>query len=135
MESFIRLGLIPDGGGTFLLPRLVGLGRALEMMYFGDKIEAQEALALGLANKVFPLETFEAEVAAYASRLAGQSPQALWRGKRAMKAALLEGDLRAAQSREASEQLAILSGEDGFEGFAAFLEKRQPVWKWKRGEL
>lgn len=133
MESFIRTGLIPDGGGTFMLPRLVGLGRALEMMFTGDKVEAEEALRIGLANKVFPIETFETEVRSYAERLASSSPQALMLGKRAMKAALMDHTLAEAMAREAETQYQILLSEDGFEGFAAFLEKRTPVWKWKKG--
>lgn len=131
MEMFIRLGLIPDGGGTYLLPRLVGLGRALEIMFTGAKIEAHEALAIGLANKVFPVETFAEEVAAYAENLAAQSPQALRLGKQAMKAALEDRALAEAMAREASFQRQILESEDGFEGFLAFLQKRPPHWKWK----
>jgi 2-(1,2-epoxy-1,2-dihydrophenyl)acetyl-CoA isomerase len=133
-ESFIKLGLVPDGGGTFLLPRYVGLGRALELMYFGDKLDAAAALALGLANRVYPTELFAEEVAAYAEKLATQSPQALMLGKRAMKAALRDVDLADAMAREAEFQRQILASADGFEGFLAFLEKRPPVWKWQRGQ-
>src|SRR5579859_5420421 len=85
---FIRVGLIPDGGGTYLLPRLVGLGKALEMMFTGDTVPATEALALGLANQVYPSATFADDVRAYAEKLAQQAPLALIRGKRAMLAAL-----------------------------------------------
>jgi 2-(1,2-epoxy-1,2-dihydrophenyl)acetyl-CoA isomerase len=130
-ELFARIGLIPDGGGTYLLPRLLGLGRALEVMFFGERIEAEQALALGLANKVLPVETFLAEVHTYAHQLAAQSPQALMYGKRAMKAALEDKTLGEAMAREADLQRAILESEDGFEGFAAFLQKRPPVWKWQ----
>ncbi len=87
-ELFIRVGLVPDGGGTYLLPRLVGIGKALEMMFTGETVSAQEALTLGLANKIFPTETFYADVRAYAEKLAKQAPLALVRGKRAMLAAL-----------------------------------------------
>ncbi len=128
-ELFIRVGLVPDGGGTYLLPRLVGLGKALEMMFTGETVGAQEALALGLANKVYPTETFYEDVRTYASRLSKQSPLALVRGKRAMLAALHDPSHAAAMAREATYQREIFESEDGFEGFRAFMEKRPPQWK------
>lgn len=127
-ELFIKVGLVPDGGGTWSLPRLVGLGRAMEMMLTGERVDAAEALRIGLANKVYPTDTFAAEVAAYAARLAAQAPLALTRSKRAMLDALsLTFD--EAMAREAAAQLEIFNSEDGFEGFLAFLEKRPPRWK------
>lgn len=128
-ELFIRVGLIPDGGGTYLLPRLVGLGKALEMMFTGENVPAQEALTLGLANKVFPAGTFADDVRAYAEKLAKQAPLALIRGKRAMLAAQHDSSLAEAMAREAQYQREIFESEDGFEGFRAFLEKRPPQWK------
>ncbi|MHB8629678.1 MAG: enoyl-CoA hydratase/isomerase family protein [Aggregatilineales bacterium] len=128
-ELFIRVGLIPDGGGTYLLPRLVGLGKALEMMFTGENVPAQEALTLGLANKVYPAATFADDVRAYAEKLAKQAPLALIRGKRAMLAALHDSSLSEAMAREAKYQREIFESEDGFEGFRAFLEKRPPQWK------
>jgi 2-(1,2-epoxy-1,2-dihydrophenyl)acetyl-CoA isomerase len=128
-ELFIRVGLIPDGGGTYLLPRLVGLGKALEMIFTGETVKAQDALMLGLANKVYPTESFYAEVQAYAEKLACQSPLALIRGKRAMLAALGDKSYDEANAREATYQREIFESEDGFEGFHAFLEKRPPIWK------
>ncbi|MCC7205930.1 MAG: enoyl-CoA hydratase/isomerase family protein [Anaerolineae bacterium] len=135
MELFIRMGLIPDGGGTYLLPRLVGLGRALELMLTGARVEADEALRIGLANRSFPVETFAQDVAAFAAEMAGQSPLALLRGKQAMKAALEDRSLADAMAREAAFQREILEGPDGFEGFLAFVQKRPPQWSWtpKRG--
>src|SRR5260221_5405748 len=128
-ELFIRVGLIPDGGGTYLLPRLVGLGKAMEMMFTGEKITAGEALVYGLANKVYKDDTFASDVREYAERLAQQAPLALIRGKRAMLAALHDPSYEAAMNREAAYQREILESEDGFEGFRAFLEKRPPQWK------
>jgi 2-(1,2-epoxy-1,2-dihydrophenyl)acetyl-CoA isomerase len=127
-ELFIRVGLIPDGGGTWSLPRIVGLGRALELIYSGAAVPAEEARAIGLANHVFPTEQFDAEVAAYAGRLAAQAPLALTRIRRAVRAAQ-ESTFEEALDREAALQREILLSEDGFEGFRAFLEKRRPVWK------
>ncbi|MBX3065198.1 MAG: enoyl-CoA hydratase/isomerase family protein [Anaerolineae bacterium] len=128
-ELFIRVGLIPDGGGTYLLPRLVGVGRAFEMMVTGETVDAQEAYRIGLANKVFPTEMFYEQVKAYAEKLAAQAPLALMRGKKAMYAALEDSSLEQAMQREAGYQREIFESEDGFEGFRAFIEKRPPVWK------
>lgn len=130
-ELFIRVGLIPDGGGTYLLPRLVGIGKALEMMFTGENVPAAEALTLGLANKVYPVDTFAADVTAYAEKLAKQSPLALVRGKQAMWAAMHDSSLAESMAREARLQREIFDSADGFEGFRAFLEKRPPVWTGK----
>jgi len=127
-ELFIRVGLIPDGGGTWSLPRIIGLGRALELFYSGASVPAEEARALGLASHVFPTEQFAAEVAAYAGRLVAQAPLALTRIRQAVRAAQ-ESTFAEALDREAALQREILLSEDGFEGFRAFLEKRKPVWK------
>ena len=129
-ELFIRVGLIPDGGATYMLPRLVGLGRAMEMMFSGRNVPAQEAAAIGLANQVFPAETFQEDVMNYAKNLAKQAPLALVRGKKAMLAALEDGgSYQEALAREANYQGEIFASEDGFEGFRAFMEKRPPQWK------
>jgi len=128
-ELFIRVGLIPDGGGTYMLPRLVGLGKAMEMMFTGETVKAEEALALGLANKVYPTETFYDQVRAYAEKIAQQAPLALMRGKRAMLATMEDRSFEDAIQREARLQREIFDSEDGFEGFRAFVEKRPPQWK------
>jgi 2-(1,2-epoxy-1,2-dihydrophenyl)acetyl-CoA isomerase len=128
-ELFIRVGLIPDGGGTYLLPRLVGLGKAMEMMFTGETVNAQDALAIGLANKIYPVDTFYESVQTYAEKIAGQAPMALIRGKKAMLAALHDPSYDVALSREAEFQRELLESEDGLEGFRAFLEKRPPQWK------
>ena len=127
-ELFIRVGLIPDGGGTWSLPRLVGLGRALELFYSGASVPAEEARVIGMASHVYPTEQFAAEVAAYAGRLAAQAPLALTRIRQAVRAAQ-ESTFAEALDREATLQREILMSEDGFEGFRAFLEKRKPNWK------
>ncbi|MEP7190316.1 MAG: enoyl-CoA hydratase-related protein [Roseiflexaceae bacterium] len=127
-ELFIRVGLIPDGGGTWSLPRIIGLGRALELFYSGASVPAEEARALGMASHVFPTEQFAVEAAAYAGRLATKAPLALTRIRQAVRAAQ-ESTFAEALDREAALQREILMSEDGFEGFRAFLEKRKPVWK------
>jgi len=126
-ELFVRVGLVPDGGGTYTLQRLIGAGRAMEMILTGEAVDARRAYDIGLANRVFPVGGFRAAVAHFAGTLAVQSPQALRRGKQAMLAAQ-EGTFDDALAREAVHQLAIFESEDGFEGFRAFLEKRPPKW-------
>ncbi len=127
-ELFIRIGLMPDGGGTYLLPRLIGLGRALELMFTGRDVAADEAILIGLANRIIPHETFMDEVLAFAAILASQSPLALQKGKAAMWASL-DSTYDEALLREAEGQRDLLGSEDGLEGFTAFLQKRPPVWK------
>jgi 2-(1,2-epoxy-1,2-dihydrophenyl)acetyl-CoA isomerase len=127
-ELFIRIGLIPDGGGTYLLPRLVGIGHAMEMMFTGRDLEAEEAAAIGLANHVFPVESFMEQVLEFAGRISRQSPNALRFGKKALLASL-DSSYDEALAREANYQRQIFQSEDGAEGFLAFVEKRAPVWK------
>lgn len=127
-ELFIRVGLIPDGGGTYLLPRLVGTGRALEMMFTGMDLDAETAVQIGLANRVFATETFMEEVIKYAANISRQSPAALRLGKQAVQLSLNSG-YDEALAREAEYQREILYGEDGIEGFLAFAQKRAPEWK------
>lgn len=126
-ELFVRLGLIPDGGGTYLLPRLVGVGRALELIFTGADVDAQEAIRIGLANRVLPTATFLADALEYAAAISRQSPQALRRGKQALLASLDSGYAEAL-AREAEHQRAILMSADGMEGILAFAQKRPPVW-------
>lgn len=126
-ELFVHVGLIPDGGGTWTLPRLVGLGRALELMYTGATVGATEAVQIGLANRVIASSQFEAEVMAFAQMLAAQAPNSLRRIRQAVYAAQ-EMTFEQALANEARHQHAIFQTEDGFEGFHAFLEKRPPRW-------
>lgn len=126
-ELFIRVGLVPDGGGTYHLPRLIGVGRALELMWTGRTVRADEAVAIGLANARFSTETFADEVRAYATKIAAQAPHAVTRGKHAVYAAL-DGSFEEALRREAEMQREIFNDPNGWEGFHAFVEKRSPRW-------
>lgn len=122
-ELFVRVGLIPDGGGTYLLPRIIGLGRALEMLYTGMEVDAQEAYRIGLANRVFSGD-FLAQVMDYAVRIAAQSPHSLRRSKAAVRDSL-DSTYADALAREAEHQRAIFAEPDGMDGFRAFLERRK----------
>lgn len=127
-ELFIRIGLIPDGGGTYLLPRLIGTGRAMEMLFTGRDVDAEEAVRIGLANQMIASDGFMDAVTAYATRISRQAPNALRRGKKALLASL-DSTYEQALAREAEYQRELLASEDGQEGFRAFAEKRTPMWK------
>jgi 2-(1,2-epoxy-1,2-dihydrophenyl)acetyl-CoA isomerase len=122
--AFIKIGLMPDAGVSFFLPRVVGLGRALEMSLLGDPVEAEEALRIGLVNRVVPDEALAEETAALAARLAAMPTAAIGRTKGALYASF-EGDLDAVLEREAEGQTFCGYSADHEEGVAAFFEKRE----------
>ncbi len=121
--AFIKIGLMPDAGVSFLLPRVVGLGRAMEMSMLGDAVDAEEALRIGLVNRVVPDDTLADEAAALAGRLAAMPTSALGMVKRSLYASF-ESDLETALEREAEGQTFCGYTQDHREGVAAFFEKR-----------
>lgn len=121
-EAFVRIGLMPDGGGTMWLPRALGLARALEVLLTGDRIDAGVALAWGLANSVVPPDKLKSETAELAARLAKGAPLAQAYIKRAARAAF--GSIDEALAHEKQGQLELLRTQDFAEGVAAFLQKR-----------
>ncbi len=124
----IKLGIIPGGGGTQRLPRLVGEGKAMELILTGDMIDAEEALKIGLVNHVVPPEQLEAKTMEIADKIAEMSPVALSMAKLSVKnAARL--DLRAGLDTELDLFALCFSSEDKEEGVRAFLEKRKPDFK------
>lgn len=125
-EVFVRRGLMPDGGGTFLLPRIVGLGRALELFFTGDVIDAEEALRIGLANRLVPSAELEQRVQELADRLAAGPPLAHRAIKNTVYDNLDEASLSRALEREADGQMQLLASKDFEEGMTAFLHKRDP---------
>lgn len=127
-EIFVKRGLMPDGGGTWHLPRIVGLGRALEMMLTGELVRADEALRIGLANRVVPHAEIHARTHELATAIAAGPPLVHRAVKRAVYAGL-DGDLTAALDREATGQLQLLGSRDFGEGVAAFLQKRPPKFE------
>jgi 2-(1,2-epoxy-1,2-dihydrophenyl)acetyl-CoA isomerase len=124
-EKFVAIGLMPDGGGTFHLPRLIGLGRALEHQLLGTRFDAERALALGLVNRVVEEASLEAEVRALTLQIAGSAPLAVRAIKRALRDGL-DGTLDSSLARERSGQLALLASADAREGVNAFLGRRKP---------
>ncbi len=130
-EKFVRIGLIPDGGGTFFLPRLVGLARAAELMMLGDRLEAADALRLGVVNRVAPPAEAEAVARDLATRLANGPPLALRLMKECMLASL-GGGLDPALDRERAAQVRCLGSADMMEGVMAFFEKRPPRFEGEK---
>ncbi len=125
IEAFVKIGLTVDGGATWLLPRLVGSGRALEMMYTGDPLGAEEAERLGVVNRVVQPEELEPVVRALAERLAAGPAHALAAIKRSVDHAT-HSTLEEAMEFEFHLQGVQMQREDFREGVNAFLEKRQP---------
>lgn len=125
IEAFVNVGLVPDSGSTFFLPRLIGTSRAFEMAVTGRKVKADEALALGLVNRVVPDAELSAETKKLAQQLANLPPRAIGLTKRAMNAAWT-ADLEGQLDYEAMLQTVAGQSKDHREGIAAFLEKRPP---------
>jgi 2-(1,2-epoxy-1,2-dihydrophenyl)acetyl-CoA isomerase len=120
---------MPDGGSTFLLPRIVGLGRALELFFTGDVIDAKRALEIGLANRVVPVAELDDKVAELADRFAAGPPLAYEFVKNAVYDNLDQTSLARALEREADGQMQLLASNDFKEGIAAFLQKRAPKFQ------
>ena len=127
-EIFVRRGLMPDGGGTWHLPRIIGLGRALELMLTGELVHADDALRMGLVNRVFAHGEAADRAHAFARAIASGPPLVHRAIKRAVYAGL-DGDLAAALDREATGQLQLLASRDFAEGVTAFLQKREPKFE------
>ncbi|HUS68702.1 MAG TPA: enoyl-CoA hydratase-related protein [Kofleriaceae bacterium] len=127
-EIFVRRGLMPDGGGSYSLARLVGLGRAFDLLLTGDQVEAVEAVRIGMASRLFA-DDFAGGVRDYVTALAKGPPLVYQRLKRAVYASL--GDLDAALDREAEGQMQLIQSADFVEGVAAFLQKREPRFSGK----
>ena len=124
----INLGIIPGGGGTQRLTRLVGEGKAMEMILTGDMIDAQTAFRIGLVNLVVPAADLEAKTMEIAGRIAEKSPIALRMAKEAVKLAS-RSNLDEGLRREVDLFALCFSSEDKDEGVRAFLEKRKPEFK------
>jgi len=122
--AFIRIGLMPDAGVTFLLPRVVGLGRAMEMSMLGDAVDAEEAYRIGLVNKVVPDDSLSEEARNLAEHLAAMPTGALGRIKHSLYASF-ETDLETALEREAEGLTFCRYTRDHREGVTAFFEKRK----------
>ncbi|MFJ3323936.1 enoyl-CoA hydratase/isomerase family protein [Streptomyces griseus] len=128
IEVFVRRGLVPDGGGAYLLPRLVGPQRAKELMFFGDALTAADAERLGLVNRTVPSGELEALAEEWAGRLAAGPTRALALTKQLVNASL-DGDRATAFAAEAAAQEINMTTRDANEGVASFVERRSPEYR------
>ena len=124
IEVFIHVGLIPDSGSTFMLPRLVGLGKAMELCCTGQKIDAAEALRIGLVNQVVPAAELAAKANKLAAQLAALPARAIALTKRLLNQSM-QNDLDAQLDAEMYDQETAGKTADHHEGVMAFLEKRK----------
>lgn len=124
----IRVGLIPGAGGTQRLPRLIGMTKAKELIMLGEFINAEEALRLGLVNKVVPVEKLLDEAKEWARKLAKRPPFGLTLAKQVMNLGM-DRDLPAALALERQAFAMLFATEDQKEGVRAFVEKRRPDFK------
>ena len=125
-----RLAIIPGAGGTQRLPRLIGRGKAKELIFTGRRVEAQEALQIGLVNKVCPPENLLDECRAMAGMICEAGPIAVQQAKYAINYGL-EADLPTGLAIESNAYWVTVPTADRLEGLAAFGEKRKPVYKGK----
>ncbi|MFC8672909.1 enoyl-CoA hydratase/isomerase family protein [Streptomyces griseorubiginosus] len=128
IEVFVRRGLVPDGGGAYLLPRLVGPRRAKELMFFGDALSATDAERLGLVNRVVPDGELDKTAREWAARLAAGPTRALALTKQLVNASL-DSDRATAFAAEATAQEINMTTADAQEGVASFVERRSPEYR------
>ncbi len=130
IQVFVRRGLIADAGGTYFLPRLVGLPRAKELMFLGEDLPAEKAFEMGLIYKVIPAEKLMEEAMELAQRLAAGPTRAIGMIKSMLNKSF-DSDIMTALEREASLQGIAVSTADVVEGVTSFLQKRPPEFKGK----
>ena len=123
--AFVRLALTTDGGSSYLLQRIVGYSKAFELIALGDMFDAQEALRLGVVNKVVPHDQLIPATEELAARFAASPPNAIAMIKRGLRLAA-SASLQDAVENEATMQAFCMLGAEHAEGVAAFLEKRPP---------
>jgi enoyl-CoA hydratase/carnithine racemase len=129
-ESYILLGLVPGDGGAYFLPRLIGIGKALELLFTGDVLSPQEALEIGLVNRVVPHDRLMEETMILAEKIGSKPPLATRMMKRAVYQA--QTSTLRAHLDYISSQLALLSEtQDHQEAARSFLEKRKPIFVGK----
>lgn len=130
IQSFVRIGLIPDWGGMYFLPRLVGMAKAKELMFTGEAIDAKEAEKIGLVSKVIPMAEFDTAMNNLAKKLAKGPPKSLSLIKKILNWGQ-QSDLKTVMELEYLAQGICRETEDHKEGLEAFKEKREPNFTGK----
>ncbi len=127
LQAFVNIGLVPDGGASWMLPRLIGRARAAEMMMLGERVPAAKALEWGMIHKVVADDALDTEALALATRLAAGPTVALGLMRQALGRAL-DSDYPTALLAEAEAQRTARASADSLEGGMAFLQKRKPAF-------
>ncbi|MEI5908996.1 enoyl-CoA hydratase-related protein [Bacillus spongiae] len=130
VQAFIHVGLIPDSGNLYYLPRLIGHAKALELAVMGDKISAEEAKSLGLVTKVIDSEKWQEDLTAFAEMLAAKPTKAIGLIKRSLRASWVY-DFDEYMAKEAEGQRIAGKTHDHHEGVHAFIDKRKPSFQGK----
>lgn len=130
IQSFSQIGLIPDSGGTYILPRLIGLARATALTFLGEKVSAQDAVEMGMIWRSYPANEFMNEAKSVASKLASMPTRGFGLTKRGFNAGF-SNNLKEQMKLEAKLQAEAGDTYDYNEGVQAFLEKRKPDFKGK----
>lgn len=130
IQAFSAIGLIPDSGGTYFLPRIIGRAKAMAYMMLGDKVSASEAERVGMIYKALSDETFEQTINDTATRLSTMPTKGLEFTKRAVNQSL-DNNFEDQMNLETMFQIKASGTEDYAEGVAAFIEKRKPIFKGK----
>lgn len=128
MPGFARMGVVPESGGTWYLPRLLGWAKACEISMLGDNIDASRAESLGLVNKVVPAAELETEAMAWANKIAANAPLAITEMKRLFRHGLTQ-DFESHSHHVLMSVLNLFKSNDFKEGVASFMEKRPPSFK------
>lgn len=128
VQSFVHRGIVPDAGAAYLLTRLVGPQRAKQLLFLGDEVDAEQALELGLVNRVVPEAELDVEVERLLGALAGGPTRAIAATKRLVNRAL-ESDRDTALHDEAVLQELVQGTRDAGEGVQAFLDRRDPEFR------
>lgn len=128
LPGFTRRGVIPESGGTWYLPRLLGWAKACEVAMLGETLNADQSVSLGLSNRAVPSEDFEAEVTRWASTIASNAPLAVTEMKRLFRHGLTQ-DFESHSHHVLMSLLNLFRSEDFREGVQAFMERREPEFQ------